>query len=516
MNASQSTATIEQQAIPLTEMKEASAANLPAVATSASNGFVVNHPEERAILVGAGIAKIASAISSVMTEIGVIEKRGINNFHHYAYAKMEDVLQTLTPLIAKHGLVIVQTEVSRSMFDADKAIAIEYAFTIAHKDGAIWPDRPRQTGLARCRDSKGGFDDKAMNKAHTAARKYFLLALFQIPTGDEDDADQSGSSDNNADPPKKTYSRRARADDENQRRANAFKQEVIAADDFEATKAFATADLASFPQAIADELRKFVEQRIIHRTWFDLRVAEIDACKTAKEVVAWGDTLVASGRPDDLMQALRDHFAHTLAELRALGPNGSTKPPTAAPLAPEPKAGSISQRAIDARDQKAPDLQEIDPATGLPKFLDRNKPNLEKWLAGLEFAAEAAQTLEALNKSQRELMGPHQGKFDPSTWEKAVAIFRDRANAMVEKTAEAVTQLDKRRDDPGYDIFDEPEWLRELDGALAGCEDIETLSKIKTTVLLPAKSKASEATWAKGKAAYMTVFNNLIPQDLTV
>jgi hypothetical protein len=29
-----------------------------------------------------------------------------------------------------------------------------------------------------------------LNKCHTAARKYFLLALFQIPTGDEEDADR--------------------------------------------------------------------------------------------------------------------------------------------------------------------------------------------------------------------------------------------------------------------------------------------------------------------------------------
>jgi len=30
---------------------------------------------------------------------------------------------------------------------------------------------------------------KSVNKCHTAARKYFLLALFQIPTTTEDDAD---------------------------------------------------------------------------------------------------------------------------------------------------------------------------------------------------------------------------------------------------------------------------------------------------------------------------------------
>jgi hypothetical protein len=44
--------------------------------------------------------------------------------------------------------------------------------------------------VSTCRNSKGGWDDKSLNKCHTAARKYFLLALFQIPTGEEDDADQ--------------------------------------------------------------------------------------------------------------------------------------------------------------------------------------------------------------------------------------------------------------------------------------------------------------------------------------
>lgn len=137
-----------------------------------------------------GIAAIAGAISAVMSEIGIVAKDGRNKFHNYNYAKMEDVLQKLTPLIAKRGLAIIQTEVDRTMFDNDTVIAVRYAFTIFHTSGEVWPDRPIQTGVSRCRNSKDGFDDKSLNKAHTAARKYFLLALFQIPTGDEDDADR--------------------------------------------------------------------------------------------------------------------------------------------------------------------------------------------------------------------------------------------------------------------------------------------------------------------------------------
>lgn len=173
-------APIEMQAAPN---------NLPVVAEPKLNG-AAPHAQSTPAIAATGVAKIAEAISGVMGEIGIVGKDGTNQFQNYKYAKMEDILQRLTPLIAKHGLAIIQTEHDRSMFDNDGVIAVRYAFTIIHKSGEVWPERPMQTGVSRCRDSKGGFDDKSFNKAHTAARKYFLLALFQIPTGDEsDDAD---------------------------------------------------------------------------------------------------------------------------------------------------------------------------------------------------------------------------------------------------------------------------------------------------------------------------------------
>jgi ERF superfamily protein len=136
-----------------------------------------------------GIAQITKAIAAVMQEIDTVAKRGQHAFHRYRYAKMEDILRQLTPLLGKHGLVVFQDEVGRTMFDDGSVIAVAYEFTVAHESGEIWPHRLRQTGVARCRDSKGGWDDKALNKCHTAARKYFLLSLFQIPTGEEADAD---------------------------------------------------------------------------------------------------------------------------------------------------------------------------------------------------------------------------------------------------------------------------------------------------------------------------------------
>ena len=101
-------------------------------------------------------------------------------------------MHKLQPLMADHGVIVFQTEKTRELIMSETAMAVTYEFTIAHRSGAVWPDRPVQTGVAAAKTSKGSPDDKCINKCHTAARKYFLLALFQIPTGDFDDADADG------------------------------------------------------------------------------------------------------------------------------------------------------------------------------------------------------------------------------------------------------------------------------------------------------------------------------------
>ena len=130
--------------------------------------------------------KLAGAIASVMEEITPVEKHGENKFQNYKFPRMSDVLIVLTPLMSKHGIVIMQSEIERGFMDKGSAIYATYNFTVFHKSGQVWPERQQQTGVSRTRDSKGGFDDKSLNKCHTQARKFFLMALFQIPTEDPD------------------------------------------------------------------------------------------------------------------------------------------------------------------------------------------------------------------------------------------------------------------------------------------------------------------------------------------
>jgi ERF superfamily len=142
------------------------------------------------------VGQIAGAIAAVMSKIDTIEKRGRNEYFGYAYARMEDVLYAVTPLMGQNGLAVIQNEVSKEVLEGSR-LACTYEFSIFHSSGEVWPEKPRFTGVSLARDRKGNWDDKAVNKCHTTARKYFLLALFQVPAGDFPDADEDNANQRN-------------------------------------------------------------------------------------------------------------------------------------------------------------------------------------------------------------------------------------------------------------------------------------------------------------------------------
>lgn len=175
------TTTATKRPIP---MQEASVAQLPAIATV--------QPPPAAPGPKAYPPKMAKAVLTVMRAIGAIQKDGFNDFHKYKYQKWDDILDRVSPLLAEHGLIVTPSEVNRSLFESEQLMSITYQFTIVNEDGDVWPDRPVITAIARARDAKGICDDKAANKCHTSAEKYFLIHFFKIKTS-EPDSDADGS-----------------------------------------------------------------------------------------------------------------------------------------------------------------------------------------------------------------------------------------------------------------------------------------------------------------------------------
>lgn len=135
---------------------------------------------------------VYTAISNVMGEVGSVKKEGFNDFHRYKYAAAADVMHALQPVLSKHGLSIIQHQRSWAFIQEDAALAVEYEFHVVHSSGDKLDFAPVHTGVASAKSKNGAPDDKAFNKCHTAARKYFLLSLFQIPTGDYADPDADG------------------------------------------------------------------------------------------------------------------------------------------------------------------------------------------------------------------------------------------------------------------------------------------------------------------------------------
>jgi hypothetical protein len=138
---------------------------------------------------------IARSILAVTREIGRIQKDGNNTFQRYRYASWEAINDKLSPLLAQHNLLIMQSEITRSLLEENaqgSILAIVYEFTIVDAEtGEFWPPIP-WTATCRLRDSKGVSDDKAAPKCATQAEKYFCIKQFKIRTNDKIDSDADG------------------------------------------------------------------------------------------------------------------------------------------------------------------------------------------------------------------------------------------------------------------------------------------------------------------------------------
>jgi len=129
--------------------------------------------------------KILTAIHNVMTKVGYVQKKGVNDFHKYKFAGEANLLEVLRPALVEEGLILIpnQTEVSQPDIHGNTLVKIEY--TVAHKDGDVWPEKVVVFGSGNDKNSKGGVGDKGLYKAVTGANKYFLFKLFQIETGND-------------------------------------------------------------------------------------------------------------------------------------------------------------------------------------------------------------------------------------------------------------------------------------------------------------------------------------------
>ncbi|MEJ2120473.1 MAG: ERF family protein [Alphaproteobacteria bacterium] len=131
---------------------------------------------------------VAGAVNAVMGRIKGLLRTERNRAGGYRFASIDDFLGAVNPLCAKAGLIILQDELdARLVHDGTEVsqrswLWATFTFTLAHKSGALYGPLTRSVMVP----ASGA---QAFGSAQSYALKQFMRSLFQIPTGDGEDAD---------------------------------------------------------------------------------------------------------------------------------------------------------------------------------------------------------------------------------------------------------------------------------------------------------------------------------------
>jgi len=134
------------------------------------------------------VYKTIIAIAGELAQSGIAKNRN-NQQQGYKFRGIDDVLNELAPLLAKHGLCILPRVLNRTCVERQTAkggvifyvtVEVEFVF-VAASDGSSHVVKM----FGEAMDSA----DKATNKSMSAAYKYAAFQAFCIPTEGDNDAD---------------------------------------------------------------------------------------------------------------------------------------------------------------------------------------------------------------------------------------------------------------------------------------------------------------------------------------
>jgi len=134
---------------------------------------------------------IYQIIPKIMAEVGAIGKAHQNKMQNYAYRGVDDVMATVQPLMAKHGMFVYpcvrriqheQVLAGKNQTPMMHVIA-DISYTFVASDGSSF----EAGAIGEATDS----GDKAGNKAMASAYKYAVTQTLSIPTSDPKDTERN-------------------------------------------------------------------------------------------------------------------------------------------------------------------------------------------------------------------------------------------------------------------------------------------------------------------------------------
>lgn len=135
------------------------------------------------------VYKAINAVQADLAKSGITKDRINTQGSGYKFRGIDDVYNTIAPLLSKHGLCILPRVLSRQCDERQSknggalfyiTVEVEFDF-VAAEDGS----KHTVKTFGEAMDS----GDKATNKAMSAAYKYAAFQAFSIPTEGDNDAD---------------------------------------------------------------------------------------------------------------------------------------------------------------------------------------------------------------------------------------------------------------------------------------------------------------------------------------
>lgn len=138
----------------------------------------------------AGVYAKIAAVQAALAKTGISKDRK-NQQQGYNFRGIDEVYNTLAPLLADHGLAILPRILSRELVERKtaKGAPLFYVTVEAEFDFVSADDGSSHT--VRTYGEAMDSADKATNKAMSAAYKYAAMMTFAIPTEGDNDADST-------------------------------------------------------------------------------------------------------------------------------------------------------------------------------------------------------------------------------------------------------------------------------------------------------------------------------------
>lgn len=121
------------------------------------------------------IANLAKALVAFNLEVKIIEKDAKNPHFKNDYATLDNIVDEVRPILAKHGVVVMQ-------FPGGDGENYTLSTLLIHESGE-WIESPQLTMKPVKNDPQG------IGSCTTYARRYSLSAMLSLNTGEDDDGE---------------------------------------------------------------------------------------------------------------------------------------------------------------------------------------------------------------------------------------------------------------------------------------------------------------------------------------